>query len=292
METAVSEITLVVFTTLAPAGIVALIVMLVELLFSKDVERVKRLGRYLVLPLGLAVVGLIASATHLGTPANALYVLTGIGRSPLSNEVGATVAFFVFAGVYWIYSFGNRPLNAAGKAWIGVTIASALVCLWFISTAYTVASIPTWSLPQAQATLWLDALSSGPVVALFCMLCAKALPSKRKIIALVALAVVAAVVNLIVLFFEYESLAFIQTTATAALGLIPAYEVIMLIFSLFEVLGCAGCWFSLLRDGALEKAISRSPQSMVVMALAALSVCLASFAVRFCFYSMYMTLGV
>lgn len=46
-----------------------------------------RLAHATVIPLLVSMVGLVASATHLGTPANALYVLTGVGRSPLSNEV-------------------------------------------------------------------------------------------------------------------------------------------------------------------------------------------------------------
>ena len=100
METALNEITLVLFTTIAPAGVMGYLTMALAIVLSRDEERAAAISRYLVVPLVLAISGLIASATHLGTPANALYVITGIGRSPLSNEVVAAVAFlvmFIFA---------------------------------------------------------------------------------------------------------------------------------------------------------------------------------------------------
>lgn len=177
METAVSEITLVIFTTLAPAGVLGLILIAVAILFS-DSEDARRLSHCLVVPLGLAVVGLVASATHLGTPANALYVIAGIGRSPLSNEVSAVVAFFALAGVYWIASFRDKPVGTLSRAWLAVTIVSGLVGIWFISVAYTVSTIPTWSLPQAQASLWLDGLSAAPAIAALTMTCARINPLK------------------------------------------------------------------------------------------------------------------
>ena len=105
METALTEITLVLFTTIAPAGVVGYLIMAASIMRSRDDARANAIGRYLVVPLVLAITGLIASATHLGTPANALYVITGIGRSPLSNEVVAAVVFLALGGIYWILSF-------------------------------------------------------------------------------------------------------------------------------------------------------------------------------------------
>lgn len=105
METALNEITLVLFTSIAPAGVVGFIMMAWVAFSATDKARADAASRHLVIPLALAITGLIASATHLGTPANALYVISGIGRSPLSNEVVAAVAFLAIGGVYWIASF-------------------------------------------------------------------------------------------------------------------------------------------------------------------------------------------
>lgn len=112
---AADEITLVLFTTLAPSGVVALIVMALVLVIRGprlDAARRVALDRCLWIPIVVTMVGLVASATHLGNPANALYVLAGVGRSPLSNEVASGVAFLGSAGVYWLTAFsvdGGRP---------------------------------------------------------------------------------------------------------------------------------------------------------------------------------------
>lgn len=82
-----AQVTLALFTTLAPAGMVAFCVMACVLLFGKLSEKQwERMSHFLVVPLAVAVVGFIGSATHLGKPSNALYVLAGIGRSPLSER--------------------------------------------------------------------------------------------------------------------------------------------------------------------------------------------------------------
>ena len=99
-STAFSEITLVLFTTLAPSGAVAYLLMNLPVLFGRvDGTLRQRLDRLSCLPLAITMVGLIASATHLGNPSNALYVFTGVGRSPLSTEVFCAVIFLALAGM-------------------------------------------------------------------------------------------------------------------------------------------------------------------------------------------------
>ena len=71
-------------------------------------DTARRLNQLTCLSLLVAMVGLVASATHLGNPANALYVFTGVGRSPLSTEVLAAVIFLALASVFWLYSFAER----------------------------------------------------------------------------------------------------------------------------------------------------------------------------------------
>ena len=71
---AIDEITLVLFTTLAPTGAMACVIMAAVLIFAPlgESERT-RVNRALCIPLIVAMVGLIASATHLESPAgNAL----------------------------------------------------------------------------------------------------------------------------------------------------------------------------------------------------------------------------
>ena len=164
---AFGEITLVLFTTLAPSGAVAYLIMGLPVLVGRAQDEVaRRLNRWSCLPLVVTMVGLIASATHLGNPSNALYVFTGVGRSPLSTEVFATVIFLALAGVFWLYSFAERPhvgLQRGLLAAIDVAIVAFVVAVAF---AYNVDTILTWSLPLVPVSLLLNALLGGPLLAL------------------------------------------------------------------------------------------------------------------------------
>ena len=130
MGTALGEITLVLFTTLAPSGVVAFILMGLPLLradLAADARR--RINQFLSIPLVTAMVGLVASATHLGNPANALYVFLGVGRSPLSTEVFCAVVFLALAGVYWLYSFAERPRVGLQRPWMVLAMAAGAAAL-------------------------------------------------------------------------------------------------------------------------------------------------------------------
>ena len=164
---AFGEITLVLFTTLAPSGAVAYLIMGLPVLVGRAQDEVaRRLNRWSCLPLVVTMVGLIASATHLGNPSNALYVFTGVGRSPLSTEVFAAVIFLALAGVFCLYSFAERPhvgLQRGLLAAIDVAIVAFVVAVAF---AYNVDTILTWSLPLVPVSLLLNALLGGPLLAL------------------------------------------------------------------------------------------------------------------------------
>ncbi len=114
---ALSEITLVLFTTLAPSGAVAYLIMGLPLLAGRATgDAARRLSRMSCLPLVVAMVGLVASATHLGNPSNALYVFTGVGRSPLSTEVLCAVAFLALAANTVVYGLLGAELQGMENA--------------------------------------------------------------------------------------------------------------------------------------------------------------------------------
>lgn len=169
LSTAINEITLVLFTTLAPSGALAYALMNLRVLFGdlSESDR-RRLNRFSCLPLAITMVGLIASATHLGNPANALYVFAGVGRSPLSTEVFCAVIFLALAGIYWLYSFAEVPRIKLQRILLIITDISALLFVVATAYAYNVSTIPTWNLPLVPVSLLLNAFVGGPVVTLFC----------------------------------------------------------------------------------------------------------------------------
>lgn len=161
---AFGEITLVLFTTLAPSGAVAYLIMGLPVLVGRaQDEAARRLNQWSCLPLVVTMVGLIASATHLGNPSNALYVFTGVGRSPLSTEVFAAVIFLALAGVFWLYSFAERPRVGLQRGLLAAIDVAFVVAVAF---AYNVDTILTWSLPLVPVSLLLNALFGGPLLAL------------------------------------------------------------------------------------------------------------------------------
>ena len=298
METALNEITLVLFTTIAPAGVMGYLTMALAIVLSRDEERAAAISRYLVVPLVLAISGLIASATHLGTPANALYVITGIGRSPLSNEVVAAVAFLALGGVYWILSFRDDLRRPFRVAWLAATAAAGFVVVGYIAVAYSVPSVPTWNLPTAPLTLWLNALSSGPLVGLFGLLLARQEPNRGMVAALLALVALAAAVNAAVLGMQWQELPGIVTTTTRAVDLVPAMPLAIGAYAACEAVAVALGGIGALRRviGTGDAPFAAAQRARIVrLALTGASALLtlaACFAVRFTFYALHMTLGV
>ena len=162
--TALGEITLVLFTTLAPSGALAFVLMGAALLREQGEARV-RINRFLIVPIFVSLIGLVASATHLGNPDNALYVFTQVGHSPLSNEVFAAVVFMGLAGVYWLYQFADRANSRVQRAWLVVAMVSAVAFVAAVAFAYAGRTIVTWNTPFVPVALCLNALVGDPVLA-------------------------------------------------------------------------------------------------------------------------------
>ena len=220
MNMAINEITLVLFTTIAPAGIIGYIVMALYALCSKDAD-CQSASRYLVIPLMLVISGLIASATHLGTPANALYVLKGVGRSPLSDEVVAVVIFLAIGGLYWIAAFRDDWNRVLRRVIITLSVIAGCVALWMMSVAYSVQWIPTWNLPMVPFILVGCGIAAGVIVGLFGLLVAKVTLPRWAVWVLVSLGILAAIGVGVLLAWQWIELGLIATTTHTASDLVP-----------------------------------------------------------------------
>ena len=152
MTSGLDNLSLALFTALAPAGVVAFIIMALARLFAIDHERAVRIDRMIALPFAVALVGFIASATHLGTPANALHVFSGVGTSPLSNEVLAAVMFLFLAGSYWMVAFKVNFPDAAAKPWLLVACLAGIALLACTSQAYAAVSYTHLDVYKRQST--------------------------------------------------------------------------------------------------------------------------------------------
>lgn len=231
---AFSEITLVLFTTLAPSGAVAYLVMGLPVLAGRARgEAARRLNKWACLPLVVAMVGLIASATHLGNPSNALYVFTGVGRSPLSTEVFAAVIFLALAGVFWLYSFAEHPRIGLQRGLLAVIDVAIVAFVIAVAFAYNVDTILTWSLPLVPVSLMLNSLFGGPLLAFAGFAVADYDPGRRGAHVLLALATAACVANVAVYAVLGFQLQDIENELVSAASLVAGYPVYLAAFALF-----------------------------------------------------------
>ena len=245
-----------------------------------------RLSKLLCIPLVVTMVGLVASATHLGNPDNALYVIAGIGRSPLSTEVASAVAFLALAGVYWLLTFARRFPLALQRVWLVAAAIAALAFVGAVAFAYGRETIVTWNLWQVPAALCLNALVGGPILALAGFRAARTPLGDGGEKALLALAAAALVANVVVYVTQGVALAGMGNSFGRAIDLAPGFWPAL---AAFFVLCAAGIVTMI---GARRFAISQSYRLRLVISCAASVLVFAGvFLMRFVFYMTHMTVG-
>lgn len=296
-DTALGEVTLVLFTTLAPSGAIALVLVAAVLLFSKLESTMRaRISTFMCIPLVVTMVGLVASATHLGNPANALYVFLHFGSSPLSNEVVSAVGLLACSGLYWLYSFSVKPFAWLQRLLLTMIAATGIVFVAMVSLAYSVDTIVTWSLPMVPISLWLNALVGGPLLAAITLYAAqwRALAGRFGLLLIVPFIALAA--NMAAYIMQGRLLNGVANSVVSAADLVPHYRTMLLAFALMCFAGCVLAAFTMhavsreavARDGG-ELAFSK--RVLVRLLVACLLVFAGIFVMRFAFYMMHLTVG-
>lgn len=303
IDTALGEITLVLFTTLAPSGVVAYAIMGLPIVRGGlSAEAQRRIDQFLAIPLVVSMVGLVASATHLGNPANALFVFLGVGRSPLSNEVFCAVVFLLLAGVYWLYSFAERPRRKLQRAWMALSLAAGVAFVTSVAFAYSAETILSWHTVYVPLALWLNALTGGPVLALLGLRAAGFPPAEGRFGRVLLLcSLVALAANVATYGLQAMQLPSIENSFVTAADLVPRYGMMI---AAFGVLGAAGIGLdarTLLGGSARQRsegarpgalACSQVARSATMRAVCASVLVLAGiFVMRFAFYMMHLTAG-
>ncbi len=278
------EITLVLFTVLGPMGLGAYVLLSVGL--ARPTGRPARRARVehmLAVPLFVAMVGFTASATHLGTPANALYVLTGVGRSPLSNEVACVVACLASCGFRWLYSFAQRPRVGALRAWSAVNAVLGSLALAGMGRAYDVSTVLTWSGTLPSCSLVLGGLGAGVPLGLLTLRLAKVGRHQGDRVAracVVGLACLAA--DVAVLCAHFSRVAGVATGMGTVAQVAPAYPALVAALA-----ACAALGYALVLPAALRGRELSTRRLVAASAVVALGVGSA----RFGFYLLHATVG-
>ena len=265
------------FTSLAPAGVVAFLALALVRLWSRDRTASVRIDRMIALPFSVVLIGFIASATHLGTPANALHVFSGVGRSPLSNEVLSAVAFLFLVGSYWMMAFKERFPDAVAKPWLALACLAGIALIACTSMAYNVDTVPTWDTAFTPANLVLAALLAGPVLGLLFLELAQVRPR-------VVLAALALVAGTVVLALHQESLSAIANNEFAASTLAPSYPAVI---GAHLIVGA----IALAIAGLSMKRVQSRRTTLALRIVASVLALAAVFVTRIVFYHLHMTVG-
>lgn len=283
MENALSEITLVLFTTLSPAGALAVVFIGAVLIFGHlDRDQFEQLSHYSVIPLVVTLVGLIASATHLGTPNHALYVLCGIGRSPLSNEVASAVLFLFLGGLYWLMTFSQVPHPRVEKIWQIILALSAVWFVFMIGRAYSVETIPTWNMSYGAVSMWCNGVLDGSLLAITVLHFAEIKGFARYRWALLWLGIAALLAGTGVLLAERRALGLIVGAYGAAADLVPHYTEAVVLSGALGLVGALIAAYAMRRRPRCSSAL------YVLAPVAGLGGC---FIARMLFYALHMTVG-
>lgn len=162
METAFAELPLALFTTLAPMGAGAFVALALAFCTTKfDDAQLKKIDLMTIIPLIVIAVGFVASFFHLASPLNAMHVFSGVGSSPLSNEILVGCLFVVLALVYWILALTGKLAYGARKVGAVIVGAAALVFALFTGMAYVMDTIASWNSPLVPIQMLGFALVGG-----------------------------------------------------------------------------------------------------------------------------------
>lgn len=145
MEAILSDFPLALFTTLAPLGAGAFLVLAIA--FSKasfSAEEEKRIDKMTIVPIVIAIVGFCCTFAHVANPLKAYGLFAGVGSSPLTNEVLIGMVFMALAFIYLVCGLAGK-LGGGRKPLAIVTAVVAAVFAVFMGTAYMISTVSSWA---------------------------------------------------------------------------------------------------------------------------------------------------
>lgn len=144
MEAMLAEMPLTIFTTLVPLASGAFAYFALSLCAQGGVQDARKFGKSALVPLIITGAAFIAAFFHLAGPLNAPWVLAGIGRSPMSNEIVGGVVFALLALGAVAAAFTGRGGAKALRILCVLAAVSGLVFSLLVGLAYYVPTVPTW----------------------------------------------------------------------------------------------------------------------------------------------------
>ena len=172
----------------------------------------------------------MASAAHLGTPSNALYVFRTIGSSPLATEVFFAVLFLGTACSYWlgcIYIEGHKALRSL---WLLASIVAAGFFIAGTDLAYAMPTVITWDTTLAQVILPCTAFACMTPLTLLIYTCSGYTSRVRLMRILAGISLVATAASCILMAMQHMELGTQRNAFGTAAELVPLYPAAIALF--------------------------------------------------------------
>ncbi len=280
MGTGFSEAPLAIFTTLAPMGAMAFVVLLMASIKGLYEEAAaKRIDRMSIVPAAVVLVGFVGAFFHLANPLNAVMVFDGVGRSPLSNELVAGCIFFVAMLAYVILAWMGKLSDGLRKGFLAVLSVLAIVFAVFCGLACMMGTIPAWNQPSTIVQMLGFALLGGAVLGCLVLALAKVDAAPIRVPAL-AMAVAGLVLAVAGFGMQLGACATIFTIWGSSLDAVPAAWIV---FAALFIGSAASCVL-------LFAALKRIPSDRVFLTVAVVLVVAVVFFARIAFYGLHVTL--
>ncbi|WP_303865260.1 DmsC/YnfH family molybdoenzyme membrane anchor subunit [Senegalimassilia anaerobia] len=165
MESMFAEMPLALFTTFSSIGAGSFVALAAVAFAAKlDDTGAAKLDRLSIIPFLVACVGFACAFFHLATPLNAFGVFSGVGSSPLSNEIVAGVVFMVAAAVYVALALAGKLSGGLRRVLLVVCAVLAVVFSLFMGAAYMMFTIPSWNTWATPAQMLGFALLGGAML--------------------------------------------------------------------------------------------------------------------------------
>lgn len=170
MEEILAEMPLTIFTMLVPFATGAFVALFVWLLCADEATlRRGPLAKAALIPLGVVLAAFVAAFFHLTNPLHAPFVLFGLGRSPMTNEIIGGIAFAVCAVLFIALAYRSRASVRILQVVCGAAAAVGLGFSWLMGSAYHVPTVTTWANPLLAVAAVGECLSVGVVLGVACL---------------------------------------------------------------------------------------------------------------------------
>lgn len=284
MEQAFAEMPLAIFTTLAPVSAGAFIALAIAFFTTSfDNDQLKKIDKLTFIPLIGVVVGLLASVIHLTAPLNGIYIFSGLGRSPLSNEVTVGIIFGIVAIVYCILAVTGKLSFGARKVFAGIVALVAIVFALFTGMAYMMETIVSWNTPLIPFQILGFSLLGGALFGSFVLALAGSLESACKgsfKTAILALAIIGAVVAIVAVAAHFALVSGITTALVSGGALTSELVAYLVVFIVLALIALVCQWI----------AVTKKP-TVGITVLGTIVALVAVFVARLIFYAMQISVG-